>query len=101
MAKTVGSYEIPFDKDGNQLDYAGYGAASMIPNYEFEDLLTYQSCGRGRSSVGFTFARRDGRTVNVFLTDMNKWIPQMAGGQIAGKFTFVKRGQNYGCTQVA
>lgn len=99
MAKTVGTYEIPFDKEGNQLDYGGW-AHEMVPNHEFEDTLTYQSCGRGRSSVGFTFTRTDGRTVNVFLKDMNKWIPQMAGGKITGKFTFVKRGQNYGCTQV-
>ncbi|WP_156545807.1 hypothetical protein [Cupriavidus sp. D384] len=49
--------------------------------------------------MGFTFARSDGKTVNVFLTDMDKWIPKLADGKISGKFTFVKRGQNYGCTR--
>lgn len=100
MAKKVGTYDIPFDKNGNQMDYPGYGLDKTVPNFEFEDTLTYQSCGRGRSSVGFTFARSDGSTVNVFLMDMSKWIPHLVGGKITGKFTFVKRGQNFGCTQV-
>lgn len=97
MAK--GEYEIPFDKNGNQMDYEGWNVATMVPNHEFEDTLTYLHAGRGRSAVGFTFARSDGKTVNVFLTDMDKWIPKMADGKISGKFTFVKRGQNYGCTK--
>ncbi|KVH05423.1 hypothetical protein WS84_28230 [Burkholderia anthina] len=99
MAKKVGTYDIPFDNVGNQLDYPGH-ASEMKANHEFEDTLTYHSCGRGRSSVGFTFKRSDGRKVNVFLTDMDDWIPQLNGGKISGRFTFVKRGQNYGCTKL-
>ncbi len=39
MAK--GEYEIPFDKNGNQMDYEGWNVHEMVPNHEFEDTLTY------------------------------------------------------------
>jgi len=100
MAKKTGDYEIPFDKNGNQLDYDGWGVHERVANHEFTDTLTFKSASRGRSAVGFEFARKDGRTVNVFLRDMEKWIHTLRDGVISGKFTFIKRGANYGCTLV-
>lgn len=99
MAK--GNYEIPFDEKGNQLDYPGWGSINWRANHTFKDTLTYESYGRGRSAVTFTFARSDGRTVTMFVSDLDDVVRQMVGGKITGEFTFIKRGQNYGCRLVA
>lgn len=103
MVKKLGNYEIPFDKDGNQMDYPyGYHLKEWKPNEIFEDILTYSSYSKGRSSIGFEFVRSSGAafgtTVNVFATDMDIFIPHIVNGQITGKFCFVKRGASYGCT---
>lgn len=99
MAKT-GDYDIPFDKDGNQLDYPGWNDPTWVANHEFTDTLTYVSYGRGRSSVTFEFAREDGRTVSMFVTDLDSVLPIMANGKLTGRFTFTKRGQNYGVRMI-
>lgn len=97
LAKKIGTYKIPFDANGNQIDYAGY-SAEMRDNFVFEDVLTYTSYSRGRSSAQFSFMRTNGTSVVVFMSDMSTFIPKMINGTISGKFTFVKRGQNYGVT---
>jgi len=95
MKKT---YQIPFDKDGNQLSYEGYGAMQYLDNFEFVDTLEYVSYRTGRSAIGFTFRRASsGTLVNIFITDMDKMLLKMVEGKITGKFTFCKRGANYGC----
>jgi hypothetical protein len=100
--KKKGNYQIPFDSEGNQLDYhdpSGWKASTLVDNFEFDDTLSLCSYGRGRSSVTFTMERNNGQTVSVFVSDFfdmanNK---HFAAGQITGRFTFTKRGQNYGC----
>lgn len=99
MAKT--NYKIPFDKNGNQMDYEGYGLDEMVDNFEFEDTLTFQSYGRGRSSVTFTFKRVNGKTVSMFVSDFADIVGKMNHGHITGRFTFSKKGQNYGCKMVS
>lgn len=97
MSKT-GNYEIPFDENGNQLDYAWHmKGVFWKQNFEFQDELTYKSYGRGRSSATFCFERITGEKVNVFMSDMDIFVPHLRNGKISGKFTFVKKGQNYGC----
>jgi hypothetical protein len=91
-----GEYDIPFDKNGNQLDYELCNT-TMIPNFVFEDELTLKTYGRGRSSVTFTLTRTDGKTVSMFVSDFTEMVNHMVKGKIKGKFTFVKKGQNYGC----
>jgi len=98
----TGDYKIPFDSAGNQLDYAGYGCAEMRENFEFNDTLTFQSYGRGRSSVTFTMKRFGTNTnVSMFVSDFSDIVNKMNHGAITGTFTFVKKGQNYGCKLVA
>ena len=97
----TGNYKIPFDNAGNQLDYEGWGCAEMRDNFEFEDTLTFQSYGRGRSSVTFTFKRVNGQTVSMFVSDFSDIVNKMNHGHVTGRFTFVKKGQNYGCKMVA
>lgn len=100
MAKTVGDYPIPFDKDGNQLHYPGYGSIDWRPNTEFVGVLKYEGFSRGRSAAYFNFRTADGKSVTVFLKEMDEMMPHMNGGKVVGVFKFVKRGENYGCTLI-
>lgn len=104
MAK--GNYKIPFSEDGNQQDYpqhwwvrTGRGPA-WKDNFEFNDTLTLVDYGRGRSSVTFTLRRTDGTTVSMFVSDFFAAAFKMHEGKITGRFTFTKKGQNYGCRLV-
>ena len=70
----------------------------MVDNFEFIDTLEYVSYNTGRSAIGFIFRlASSGTLVNVFITDMSKMLLKMVEGKISGKFTFCKRGANYGC----
>lgn len=99
MKEKIGNYQIPFDDEGNQLDYGnGYWRGTkFVDNFIFEDELTHESWGRGRSSITFTFKRQNGKTVSVFASNLVEFIPHFENGKIKGCFTFVKKGQNYGC----
>lgn len=107
MAK--GAYQIPFDKDGNQQGYPECWYEGEYPNYTrvepewrdnvpFDDTLTYRGYGRGRSSATLHFKRSDGTEVQFFMTDFDDIARRMVRGKLKGRFQFVKRGQNYGCT---
>lgn len=124
MAAKKWQYDIPFDRDGNQQDYpqewyvptgevkkAQYPpfpeypvtrAEGPIwkPNCEFDDTLTLVGYGRGRSSITFDFKRTDGTKVSMFVSDFYEAVFKMAEGKITGRFTFIKKGQNYGCKMV-
>lgn len=126
MAAKKGIYDIPFDKDGNQQDYpqswyVPTGETKKYPhsafpevehpvtvatgptwitNFEFEDTLELVSYGRGRSSVTFTLKRTDGTTVSMFVSDFYEAAFKMKDGKITGRFTFIKKGQNYGCKMI-
>jgi len=103
-----GDYEIPFDKQGNQLHYPdssyerdGDGYKKVGPewrkNEPFHDSLTFVGFSRGRSAANLDFRRENGTNVTVFLKEFCDMVPHMVGGVIKGKFQFTKRGQNYGC----
>lgn len=98
MSKS-GNYQIPFDDEGNQLDYGNgyFRGTNFVDNFIFEDTLEYEHFGRGRSSITFTFKRQNGKTVSVFASNLVEFIPHFVDGKISGRFTFVKKGQNYGC----
>lgn len=105
MAKKKGDYEIPFDKMGNQRSYADeyyFIPDRWEPNRVFEDTLTLKSYGRGRSSTLFYMVRKNGTGVCVFVSDFYNMVrsPNFSGGTITGRFTFVKKGRNYGCQLV-
>jgi hypothetical protein len=101
-----GNYKIPFSKQGNQLHYADRwyverGEIQLVDNHEFEATLTLKEMLRGRSAAYFEFERMgEGKTVTVFMTDLMEMFPFIHSGLIRGRFTFCKRGANFGCRLV-
>lgn len=93
-----GNYQIPFDKDGNQLAYPEtWRGLEWRDNTPFNDVLTYEGYGRGRSSATLKFKTSLGMRVEFFMSDFDDVVPHMKNGVIRGRFEFVKKGQNYGC----
>lgn len=96
----AGEYQIPFSKSGDQQHYPDdwYGGVVWKDNEVFEDSLVYEGYSRGRSAAYFDFTRKGtGTRVTVFLKDFEAMVPKMVRGSISSRFTFTKRGQNYGC----
>lgn len=114
---------VPFDSEGNMLDYSYHGiseeekeickenkrvehfrrdgtlAEVFVPNYEFEDVLSFEYFSRGRSSVKAHFVSENtGLKYEMFISDFEDVLKsnRIANCRIKGKFTFVKKGQNYG-----
>jgi hypothetical protein len=98
MAKKRTSYQIPFDKDGNQLSFPGYTFHEWRDNYEFDATLTYETYGRGRSSVTFYWKDDDGHRYTMFVSDFDDILNSVGlhGKKVTGRWTFVKKGQDYG-----
>jgi len=92
--------KIPFDKNGNLLDYAeSWLVAQMIDNFQFEDTLQYDGYSRGRSSAKICFkSATTGKKYEMFLTDFDDLMNCRGFDKntITGTWTFCKRGQNYG-----
>lgn len=96
-----GDYSIPFDAAGNQVHYPDWWSMEREPgewreNFVFSDTLTYAGYQRGRPAAYFKFTRESGASVTMFLTDFEDIVPNMAHGKVTGRWTFCKRGQNYG-----
>ena len=68
-------------------------------NFEFEDTLKLTGMSRGRSAANFNLqSETTGKDYNVFMTDMVHLFQNanINKGYVIGKWTFCKRGQNYG-----
>lgn len=104
--------KVPLDEDGNLLD-DGWGKWKHDPqtgwaridpefkdNFEFEATLQLNEQGTStRSSFKFEFQDiSNGRTFRMFAPDFIKVVQQkdIHHGQVAGKWTFVKKGNKYG-----
>lgn len=115
---------IPFDRKGNLLDYSFFGITEeekemckrdgkiehfwgdgdtlrevFVPNFEFGDTLVFKHFSRGRSSVKAHFeSLYTGKKYEMFISDIEDVIlnNHLMNGCISGRFTFVKKGQNYG-----
>lgn len=96
---------IPF-KDGKPCKWIKDDHDEERDNYEFEECLEIHGFVRGCSSAVMILrpANDHGEDFNyaksvyyqVFLTDSKKVIQNMMHGTIYGKWTFVKRGENFG-----
>lgn len=71
-----------------------------VPNYTFDDVLVYDTYSRGRSAAYFHFTSKiTKRGFTVFLKDFEEgFVRRMERGEVSGRFTFCKRGSNYGTT---
>lgn len=108
---------VPFSETGSPLDYVErvisqhdlvgigpfmteqYGRKIYWkPNVEFEARLTFNGFERGRSAAHAIFTDDGSNTqYQMFLKDFADMFEYgVAGKYIYGKFTFVKRGKNYG-----
>lgn len=94
----MSNYQIPYDADGNQLDYNDrYRDITWRDNEVFNDMLEYVRYERGRSSIAFIMKRTNGTYVSMFISDFSAALPHMVAGKLKGTFTFVKKGSSYGC----
>jgi hypothetical protein len=91
------NYQIPFNVKGDLMSYEYHGAI-MKDNFEFSDTLTYNGYGRGRSAASLYFTDAKGITYSMFLSDFDDLMKtkKLIGDQVSGKWTFVKKGSNYG-----
>ena len=90
--------DIPFGPDGNHMDSRFGAKATWVPNFEFEAIMTFQYVTRGRSSVQFVFLDAEGKRYYMFAKDMSNLIlaTTLVNGVVSGRWTFCKRGSNYG-----
>lgn len=98
----MSTYQIPF-RNGNLQSYP-YNPDEWRDNYVFEDTLIYKGYGRGRSSVTFYFDDSNGNTYEMFISDFDDLFRKLGGFTgltISGKWTFVKKGKNYGIKAVS
>lgn len=68
-------------------------------NYEFEDTLYLNGMSRGRSAANFDLlSQTNSKSYNLFMTDIVDMVQNgnINKGIIKGRWTFVKRGSNYG-----
>lgn len=69
----------------------------LVDNFIFEDTLHYVDYSTGRSSVLFKFRSDKGDSYGMFLSEFNKLLQDKKEvWNLEGKWTFVKRGANYG-----
>lgn len=112
---------VPFKKNGDMLDYSYYGLSQeeeqkckeegrfekihgnyievFVPNFEFEDTLVFTHFSRGRSSVKAHFRSKYTEVrYEMFISDFEDVLKhnRIGNSHIRGKFTFVKKGANYG-----
>lgn len=106
--RTGGNYPIPFDPiDGGCMHYperryTGIGKFQdpvWRDNHEFDATLEYVGYARGRSAAYFHF--KDAATGHVhpmFMRDFEDVISRcvLDKGVVTARWTFVKRGMNYG-----
>lgn len=113
MTKTKKGWKVPF-REGVFLRYAindpnsrhcagpersGWReyADEWRDNYEFVATMRFVTFKRGRSAAYAIWETEDGEQYSMFLTDLEDAIPYMVDGHLTiRRFTFSKRGSNYG-----
>lgn len=98
-----GNYRIPFNPNGSLMHFPGYnGGGANIEwrdNYEFEATLRLDGMRRGRSAKYIEWKDNKGDAIYpMFIADLLDLMKHgsISGGVAVGRWTFTKRGQNYG-----
>ena len=97
------SWKIPMKDDGT-VSYWDMGETSLerhgyhyVDNFEWSDTLEYECFGRGTSAAHLYFKSTiTGKSYQMFLKDFEDIVKLLVDGKVTGKWTFCKRGQNYG-----
>lgn len=95
-------YLVKLNEYQHKLELGEYITVDKITwkaNFEFEDTLRLTGMSRGRSAANFNLkSETTGKNYNVFMTDMVDLFQNATinKGSVTGKWTFVKRGHNYG-----
>lgn len=97
--KNTSVLKIPFDMEGNQKHFPPYNVI-WRDNFVFEDTISYDGYSRGRSAAYFHFKGTNDKSMTMFLSDFEDVIPYLNNGKVSGKFTFCKKGQNYGVKMI-
>jgi hypothetical protein len=107
MPKKEPEWKLAYVDGKIQWWYAGryYSpGVELRDNFEFEDVMRFDHYERGRSAAYMVFkSDKDGGMYHMFLKDFEDLL--LYGGGLSGtavwaKWTFVKRGQNYGIRKV-
>lgn len=113
--RTGGGYPIPFDPvhmgcmHYPERVYQGsrgvgrYLDPLWMDNFEFEATLIYEDYGRGRSAAYFFFKdEATGAIHSMFMRDFHDVIRRctLDQGRVTSRWTFIKRGMNYGIQMV-
>ena len=97
------TWKLLMKDDGTVSEYDGgaYYAKNhgykYVDNFEWEDILEYETYGRGTSAAHLYFKSTiTGKSYQMFLKDFGNISKRLVDGKVSGKWTFCKRGQNYG-----
>ena len=101
MAITSEVRQAPFKKDGGLWNFPPIQKDNLVWEdiEEWDAELKMVGYNRGRSAAFFLWVDiEDNTSYPMFLTDMSEAIQKsvIAHGTIDGRWTVVKRGQNYG-----
>lgn len=84
-------------RNGKFCWWAGAVYDEEVDNFEWDDVLTYSGYGRGKSScIIYFWSQKFNCNVHMFMTDFDNVVNVLTFGKFSGRFTFCKRGQNYG-----
>ena len=93
----VSNFQIPVNTKTKQPLTYPEGDYEMIDNYEFEDVLAFGGFVRGRSAARIVWkSTTNNRKYEMFLSNLCECFDRIINGTLTGKFTFCKRGCNYG-----
>jgi hypothetical protein len=91
---------IPISESGEMQRYS-YSNERFIDNCEWDDKLKYRGYARGRSAAYFIFkSELNEKKYYMFMKDLDDSIGRMALGILEGRFTYCKRGQNFGIRMI-
>lgn len=95
-------FQVPFDKNGNQLTQIyRWDKPLLVENYIFDETLFYSGYGLSSSTCHIIWEDRTGKQyrssmelLDTILSGKDRLDSRkfLAGLQIRGRFTFIKRG---------
>lgn len=95
-------YEIKLEEFNNNILSGRYIKVNQVvwkDNYEFEEEMLIEGYSRGRSAANFNLQSTvDKRNYNVFMKDILEIMQNctISESKVKAKWTFTKRGANYG-----